>query len=79
MAKTTRAETARRNTNHARVNRGMYVEGNTVRRLAEVPERRHPGRPQQPGRITEATAKDRRPVETVRHSNTRRRPGNHIS
>ena len=67
MAKTTRAETARRNTNHARVNRGMYVEGNTVRRLAEVPED-HRGH-----------SKDRRPVETVRHSNTRTRPGNHIS
>ena len=39
MAKTTRTETARRSRNNARVNRGMYVEGNTVRRLAEVPER----------------------------------------
>ena len=34
----------------ARTNRGMYVDGNTVRRLAEVPERkRQPGR-QNPGR-----------------------------
>lgn len=45
MARTTRAETARRNRNNARVNRGMYVDGNTARRLAEVPERRKP--PQQ--------------------------------
>lgn len=39
MAKTTRSETARRSRTNARVNRGMYVDGNTVRRLAEVPER----------------------------------------
>ena len=50
MARSNRAETARRRKNNARVNRGMYVEGNTVRRLAEVPERkRQPGR-QNPGR-----------------------------
>ncbi len=51
MARTNRAETARRNRNNARVNRGMYVEGNTVRRIAEVPDRkRQQGRPQ-PSRI----------------------------
>ena len=50
MARSNRAETARRRKNNARVNRGMYVEGNTVRRIAEVPDRRRqPGR-QQPGR-----------------------------
>lgn len=40
MARTNRAETARRNANTARVNRGTYVDGNTARRLAEVPDRR---------------------------------------
>ena len=50
MAKTTRSETARRSRTNARTNRGTYVDGNTVRRLAEVPERtRQPGR-QNPGR-----------------------------
>ena len=64
MAKTTRAETARRNTNHARVNRGMYVEGNTVRRIAEVPDRRRqPGR-QQPGRRKQ-TDRNRRSVQAA--------------
>ena len=52
MAKTTRrSETARRSRTNARVNREMYIEGNTVRRLAEVPERtRQPQRRQNPGR-----------------------------
>ena len=50
MARTTRSETARRSRTSARTNKGMYVDGNTVRRLAEVPERkRQPGR-QNPGR-----------------------------
>ena len=39
MAKTTRSETARRSRTSARTNRGMYVDGNTVRRLTEVPDR----------------------------------------
>ena len=53
MARTTRSETARRSRTSARTNRGMYVDGNTVRRLAEVPERkRQPGR-QNPGRPIE--------------------------
>lgn len=56
MARTTRSETARRSRTSARTNRGMYVDGNTVRRLAEVPERkRQPGR-QNPG--------SSRPIET---------------
>lgn len=37
MARTTRSETARRSRTSARTNKGMYVDGNTVRRLAEVP------------------------------------------
>ena len=40
MGRTTRAETARRNRNQTPVNRGAYVDGNTVRRLNEIPERR---------------------------------------
>lgn len=52
MAKTTRAETARRNRNNARIERGMYVEGSAARRLAEVPERRPP---YQPGTQTQRT------------------------
>ena len=51
MARTTRSETARRSRTSARTNRGMYVDGNTVRRLAEVPERkRQPGR-QSPAQV----------------------------
>ena len=56
MAKTTRTETARRSRNNARVNRGMYVEGNTVRRLAEVPERTR-----QPQTISGKTAAESKP------------------
>lgn len=41
MAKTNRTTTARRNVNTARVNKGMYVEGNTARRLQELPQRRN--------------------------------------
>ena len=56
MARTTRSETARRSRTSARTNRGMYVDGNTVRRLAEVPERkRQPGRQNREGS---------RPIET---------------
>ena len=51
MARTTRSETARRSRTSARTNRGMYVDGNTVRRLAEVPERKR-----QPGRVQASPA-----------------------
>ena len=44
MGRTTRAETARRNRYQTPVNRGAYVDGNTVRRLNEIPERRQQGR-----------------------------------
>ena len=64
MARSNRAETARRRKNNARVNRGMYVEGNTVRRIAEVPDRRRqPGR-QQPGRRKQ-TDRNRRRVQAA--------------
>lgn len=64
MAISNRAETARRRKNNARVNRGMYVEGNTVRRIAEVPDRRRqPGR-QQPGRRKQ-TDRNRRSVQAA--------------
>lgn len=49
MGRTTRAETARRNRYQTLVNRGAYVDGNTVRRLNEIPERRQQGR-QEAGR-----------------------------
>lgn len=62
MARTTRSETARRNINNARVNRGVYVEGNAARRLAEVPERRVPR--QQPRRRVRPEAQ--RPETAVR-------------
>ena len=55
MARTTRSETARRSRTSARTNRGMYVDGNTVRRLAEVPERKR-----REDRIREGS----RPIET---------------
>ena len=58
MARTTRSETARRSRTSARTNRGMYVDGNTVRRLAEVPERkRQPGR-QNPARQKHQLSKE---------------------
>ncbi|MDO4276169.1 MAG: hypothetical protein Q4D16_21075 [Eubacteriales bacterium] len=41
MAKTNRTTTARRNSNTARTNKGVYVEGNTARRLQEIPARRN--------------------------------------
>ena len=41
MARTNRAETARRTATAVRNNRGMYVDGNTARRLQEVPARRN--------------------------------------
>lgn len=64
MARSNRAETARRRKNNARVNKGMYVEGNTVRRIAEVPDRRRqPGR-QQPGRRKQ-TDRNRRSVQAA--------------
>lgn len=64
MARSNRAETARRRKNNARVNREMYVEGNTVRRIAEVPDRRRqPGR-QQPGRRKQ-TDRNRRSVQAA--------------
>lgn len=64
MARSNRAETAKRRKNNARVNRGMYVEGNTVRRIAEVPDRRRqPGR-QQPGRRKQ-TDRNRRSVQAA--------------
>ena len=64
MARSNRAETARRRKNNARVNRGMYVEGKTVRRIAEVPDRRRqPGR-QQPGRRKQ-TDRNRRSVQAA--------------
>ena len=64
MARSNRAEPARRRKNNARVNRGMYVEGNTVRRIAEVPDRRRqPGR-QQPGRRKQ-TDRNRRSVQAA--------------
>ena len=40
MERTNRAVTSRRTRTNARNVRGMYVDGNTVRRLQEVPQRR---------------------------------------
>ena len=40
MANAGRKANIKRNTNTAKSNRGMYVEGNTARRLQEVPSRR---------------------------------------
>lgn len=40
MANTGRPTTARRNPNTVRNNRGAYIEGNTARRLQEVPAKR---------------------------------------
>lgn len=57
MAKMTRAETARRNRYNARISRNTYAEGNAVRRLEEIPDRR-----QQPVRVRPG---DSRSIETV--------------
>ncbi len=51
MAKTNRSTTARRTGNSARNSRGMYVEGNTARRLAEVPDRRNQSYGQNAGQV----------------------------
>lgn len=40
MAKTDRAETARRTAVAVRNHRGMYIDGNTARRLQEVPQKK---------------------------------------
>ena len=50
MARSTRTDTARRRKRNAGANRGEYVEGNAVRRLAEVPERKKPPVHRQPAR-----------------------------
>lgn len=42
MDRTNRAVTARRSRENVRNAQGMYVDGNTVRRLQEVPERNIP-------------------------------------
>ena len=68
MAKTTRTETARRSRTNARVNRGMYVEGNTVRRLAEVPERTRQPERQHPGTQTNRNRRvQAQPVQKQKH------------
>lgn len=68
MAKTTRTETARRSRTNARVNRGMYVEGNTVRRLAEVPERTRQPERQHPGtQINRNRRVQAQPVQKQKH------------
>ena len=73
MARTTRSETARRSRTSARTNRGMYVDGNTVRRLAEVPERKR-----QPGRQNPGSALPNCPVHNARRV-LRRYQGRNIS
>lgn len=51
MAKTNRPAGARRNVNTTRNNRGMYVDGNTARRLQETPVRNpRPSRQATPAR-----------------------------
>lgn len=50
MANAGRPITTRRNPNIARNNRGVYVEGNTARRLQEVPSRRSYPPQEQPAR-----------------------------
>ena len=57
MARTNRAEAARRNANTARVNRGTYVDGNTVRRLSELPDRRE--YPVNPGKKSQSTRRNK--------------------
>lgn len=57
MARTNRAEAARRNANTARVNRGTYVDGNTVRRLSELPDRRE--YPVNPGKRSQSTRRNK--------------------
>lgn len=57
MANTNRAETARRTARAVRSARGMYVDGNTARRLQEVPSTRK--RPAQPKRRRTASQTQR--------------------
>lgn len=60
MANTNRAETARRNGNNAR-NTRIYVDGNTVRKVQEVPERIY-----YPQEAPARRKKSARPQESVR-------------
>lgn len=64
MAKTDRAETARRTAVAVRNNRGMYVDGNTARRLQEVPRKRTRPAQQNRKRVRPAAKK---PAEQVTH------------
>ena len=50
MANTGRPTTARRNPNTVRNNKGVYIEGNTARRLQEVPAKRSYSRQKPPMR-----------------------------
>ena len=50
MANTGRPTTARRNPNTVRNNKGVYIEGNTARRLQEVPAKRSYSRQKPPVR-----------------------------
>ena len=70
MANTGRPTTTRRNPNTARTNRGVYVEGNTARRLQEAPARRNdPARHNDPSRRNDPARKA--PAgKRVRSSNT---------
>ena len=69
MAKTDRAETARRTAVAVRNNRGMYVDGNTARRLQEVPRKRTRPAQQNRKRVRPAAKKSE---EQVTHSSVRK-------
>lgn len=68
MARTDRTETARRIALAVRNNRGMYVDGNTVRRLQEVPGKRNRPAQQKRKRVRPAA---RNTVQRVPHKLSR--------
>ncbi|MFR3494478.1 MAG: hypothetical protein ACLTTJ_12105 [Blautia sp.] len=60
MERTNRAVTSRKNRTNARNARGMYVDGNVVRRLQEVPARPY----QAPGAQTARRVRENMPERT---------------
>ena len=63
MARTDRAETARRTAIAVRNNRGIYTDGSAARRLQEIPERRRPPVNQPARRRTRPAAQRTRTVK----------------
>ena len=66
MERTNRAVTSRKNRTNARNARGMYVDGNVVRRLQEVPARPYQAPGAQTARRVRENMPERRPAAQPR-------------